>query len=92
MIVARRYNILPDPENIEPTCGRNKDKEKFRLIARGKKKNYQLQVYFSDSKEKIGVREIRTVIENAKQQNLKVLLLITIEKMTFFNIFIIRKI
>ncbi|MAD25115.1 MAG: hypothetical protein CMO44_13170 [Verrucomicrobiales bacterium] len=84
LIVARRYTILPDPENIEPTCGRNKDKEKFRLVARGKKKNYQLQVYFSDSKEKIGVREIRTVIENAKQQNLKVLLLITIEKMTFF--------
>ena len=38
LIVARRYTILPDPENIEPTCGRNKDKEKFRLIARGKKK------------------------------------------------------
>ena len=35
---------------------------------------YDLINAVSDSKEKIGVREIRTVIENAKHQNLKVLL------------------
>ena len=85
LIIARKYTLFPDPENnSETNSSKNKEKDKFRLIAHGKKKNHQLQVYFSDSKEKIGVREIRTVIENAKHLNLKILLLITIEKMTFF--------
>ena len=52
LIVARRYTILPDPENIEPTCGRNKDKEKFRLIARGKKKKLPVASIFFGFKRK----------------------------------------
>ena len=52
LIVARRYTILPDPENIEPTCGRNKDKEKFRLIARGKKKITSCKYIFRIQKKK----------------------------------------
>ena len=79
MLHSRKYNYIPLGSQTT-----TEEKEKFKMIARGEKRNYNLEVYYSDSKDKIGVREIRTVIEHGKQEKLKVLILITIEKMTFF--------
>ncbi len=46
LIIARKYALLPDPQNNIEVTSKNKEKDKFRLIAHGKKKKLPITSLF----------------------------------------------
>ena len=56
----------------------------FNPIALGEKGKHTIEVFIAETREKLGVRDIRSLLLYAQLTNLKSLVIITMETMTFF--------
>jgi len=89
MLKTRKYtSIYTKKQEALFQFPETKKPKNFTLFARGEKKVnkkiHACEAYVANSDEKIGVREIRTTIDECIEKKLKSIILVTINKMTFF--------